>query len=84
MIKLKPELFQVIDEALKDEATYLQKHYPSIASRNGTTYLARTLNRLLMHHIRDCLPSLKTRVNVMASQFSSLVNSFGEPVEDKV
>ena len=37
-----------------------------------------------MHHIRDCLPSLKTRVNVMASQFSSLVNSFGEPVEDQV
>ena len=37
-----------------------------------------------MHHIRDCLPSLKTRVNVMASQFSSLVNSFGEPIEDKV
>jgi dynamin 1-like protein len=37
-----------------------------------------------MHHIRDCLPSLKTRVNVMASQFSSLVASFGEPVEDKV
>jgi dynamin 1-like protein len=36
-----------------------------------------------MHHIRDCLPALKTRVNVMASQFSSLVASFGEPVEDK-
>lgn len=74
---------KLIDESLKDEATYLQKHYPSIASRNGTQYLARTLNRLLMHHIRDCLPSLKTRVNVMASQFSSLVSSFGEPVEDK-
>ena len=37
-----------------------------------------------MHHIRDCLPSLKTKVTVMASQFSSLVNSFGEPVEDQV
>ena len=35
-----------------------------------------------MHHIRDCLPTLKTRVNVMASQFNSLVNSFGEPIED--
>ena len=40
--------------------------------------------QLLMHHIRDCLPALKTRVNVMASQFGSLVGSFGEPVEDKV
>lgn len=72
-----------IDQAIKDEATFLQKNYPSIASRNGTPHLAKTLNRLLMHHIRDCLPALKTRVNVMASQFSSLVNSFGEPIEDK-
>jgi len=38
----------MIDESLKDEATYLQKHYPSIASRNGTQYLARTLNRVTL------------------------------------
>lgn len=40
--------------------------------------------QLLMHHIRDCLPELKTRVNVSIAQFQSLLNSFGEPVEDKV
>ncbi len=33
-----------------------------------------------MHHIRDCLPELKTRVNVMAAQFQSLLNSYGEDV----
>uniref|UniRef100_A0A8C9ZNF2 Dynamin-1-like protein n=1 Tax=Sander lucioperca TaxID=283035 RepID=A0A8C9ZNF2_SANLU len=38
---------------------------------------------LLMHHIRDCLPDLKTRINVLASQYQSLLNSYGEPVEDK-
>jgi len=37
-----------------------------------------------MHHIRDCLPELKTRVNVMAAQFSQLLNSFGDEVVDKV
>jgi len=37
-----------------------------------------------MHHIRDCLPELKTRVNVMAAQFQQLMNSFGQEVEDKV
>lgn len=37
---------KAIDDALKDEASFLQKHYPSIASRNGTQYLARTLNRV--------------------------------------
>ncbi|KAK6994639.1 dynamin-1-like protein isoform X1 [Biomphalaria glabrata] len=70
-------------ESLKDEATFLQKKYPSIANRNGTPYLAKTLNRLLMHHIRDCLPELKTRVNVLIAQFQSLLNSFGEPISDK-
>ncbi|KAK3101869.1 hypothetical protein FSP39_006916 [Pinctada imbricata] len=70
-------------ESLKDEASFLQRKYPSIANRNGSTYLAKTLNRLLMHHIRDCLPELKTRVNVLMAQFQSLLNSFGEPVEDK-
>ncbi|XP_005106583.1 dynamin-1-like protein isoform X1 [Aplysia californica] len=72
-----------LQEALKDEASFLQKKYPSIASRNGTPYLAKTLNRLLMHHIRDCLPELKTRVNVLIAQFQSLLNSFGEPISDK-
>lgn len=72
-----------IEETLKDEATFLQRRYPSLATRNGTLYLAKTLNRLLMHHIRDCLPDLKTRVNVMISQFQSLLNSYGDAVEDK-
>ncbi|XP_069355207.1 dynamin-1-like protein isoform X10 [Maniola hyperantus] len=73
---------KTITDALKDEATYLQRKYPTIASRNGTPYLAKTLNRLLMHHIRDCLPELKVRVNVMISQFQSLLNSYGEDVSD--
>jgi len=72
-----------IEEAMKDEATFLQRKYPTLATRNGTAYLAKTLNRLLMHHIRDCLPDLKTRVNVMAAQFQSLLNSYGDDVVDK-
>jgi dynamin 1-like protein len=72
-----------IEEALKAEQKFLQKKYPSLASRNGTAYLASTLNRLLMNHIRDCLPELKTRINVLTAQFSSLLASAGTPVKDK-
>lgn len=36
-----------------------------------------------MHHIRECLPQLKVRVNTMALQCQSLLNSYGEPVVDK-
>ncbi|KAM3609446.1 uncharacterized protein V6R79_015024 [Siganus canaliculatus] len=72
-----------VADAIRDEYAFLQKKYPSLANRNGTKYLGRTLNRLLMHHIRDCLPELKTRINVLAAQYQSLLNSYGEPVEDK-
>ena len=72
-----------IKEAIKNETSFLQRKYPTLATRNGTPYLAKTLNRLLMHHIRDCLPQLKTRVNVMASQFQTLLNSYGQDVTDK-
>ncbi|XP_069183294.1 dynamin-1-like protein isoform X10 [Procambarus clarkii] len=72
-----------IKNALTDEAAFLQRRYPTLANRNGTPYLAKTLNRLLMHHIRDCLPELKTRVTMMMSQFQSLLNSYGDDVQDK-
>uniref|UniRef100_A0A8C8CXG4 Dynamin-1-like protein n=1 Tax=Oncorhynchus tshawytscha TaxID=74940 RepID=A0A8C8CXG4_ONCTS len=70
-------------DAIRDEHAFLQKKYPSLANRNGTKYLARTLNRLLMHHIRDCLPELKTHINVLAAQYQSLLSSYGQPVEDQ-
>lgn len=74
---------KIVADSIRDEYAFLQKKYPSLATRNGTKYLARTLNRLLMHHIRDCLPELKTRINVLAAQYQSLLNSYGEPVEDQ-
>nr|XP_046200871.1 dynamin-1-like protein isoform X4 [Oncorhynchus gorbuscha] len=74
---------KTVANSIRDEYAFLQKKYPSLASRNGTKYLARTLNRLLMHHIRDCLPELKTRINVLAAQYQSLLSSYGEPVEDQ-
>uniref|UniRef100_A0A671MDQ2 Dynamin-1-like protein n=1 Tax=Sinocyclocheilus anshuiensis TaxID=1608454 RepID=A0A671MDQ2_9TELE len=71
-----------LDDSCKDEQVFLQRHYPSLASRCGSRYLARTLSRLLMHHIRDCLPELKTRVTVLTAQNQSRLNSYGQPVED--
>ena len=36
-----------IDDSLKDELLYLQRKYPSLATRNGSPYLAKTLNRVI-------------------------------------
>ncbi|XP_010770997.1 dynamin-1-like protein [Notothenia coriiceps] len=36
---------KLVADAARDEYAFLQKKYPSLANRNGTKYLARTLNR---------------------------------------
>ncbi|EFO84428.1 hypothetical protein GCK72_013566 [Caenorhabditis remanei] len=74
---------KAIVDAVKDEQSFMQKKYPTLASRNGTHYLAKRLNMLLMHHIRNCLPALKARVSIMNAQCQSDLVAFGEPVEDK-
>ncbi|VDL69804.1 unnamed protein product [Nippostrongylus brasiliensis] len=72
-----------IGDAVKDELTFLHRKYPTLASRNGTPYLAKKLNLLLMHHIRNCLPALKARVSIMHAQCQADLQAFGEPVADK-
>uniref|UniRef100_H2Z988 Dynamin-1-like protein n=1 Tax=Ciona savignyi TaxID=51511 RepID=H2Z988_CIOSA len=72
-----------VNDAIKDEQAFLQRKYPSFANRSGSRFLAITLNRMLMHHIRDCLPDLKTRLNVLSSQYQTLLSSYGEEVQEK-
>ena len=72
-----------IEDALHDEQLFLRKFYPSLAGRNGTPYLARTLNKLLMQHIRDTLPVLRHDISSKLSIYESQLQSLGEPVENK-
>ncbi|XP_077571436.1 dynamin-1-like protein isoform X1 [Stigmatopora nigra] len=69
-------------DCVKDEQAFLQRQYPSLASRAGSRHLGKTLSRLLMHHIRECLPELKTRVTVLSAQYQARLNGYGQPVED--
>lgn len=55
---------------------------PCFCSQTLNSFLY-SFHRLLMYHIRDCLPELKTRINVLAAQYQSLLNSYGEPIDDK-
>ena len=73
-----------IKEALKSEISFLQKNYPRLASRNGTKYLTTTLNKLLIKHIKDSLPDLKTRVLKMDDEQETLRKSLGEPLNNQV
>eukprot|EP00096_Caligus_rogercresseyi_P009008 TRINITY_DN2979_c0_g1_i1.p1 TRINITY_DN2979_c0_g1~~TRINITY_DN2979_c0_g1_i1.p1 ORF type:complete len:670 (-),score=220.45 TRINITY_DN2979_c0_g1_i1:429-2414(-) len=72
-----------IPDAIRDEKAFLKRKYFKLASRNGSVYLGKTLNRLLMSHIKTCLPEIRTRINSMTSHYDSLLKSYGEDIFDQ-
>ena len=70
-----------IIDAVKSESSFFRNHptYRKIANQCGTQYLARTLNLILMHHIRERLPELKTRLNNLILQNQNELLSYGDP-----
>ncbi|KAI0091428.1 Dynamin central region-domain-containing protein [Irpex rosettiformis] len=69
-----------LDDALDHEAEFFKSHaaYRNIAHKNGTKYLAKTLNQVLMNHIRDKLPDMKAKLNTLMGQAQQELNSFGD------
>ncbi|KIY51903.1 hypothetical protein FISHEDRAFT_36290 [Fistulina hepatica ATCC 64428] len=69
-----------MSDALANEEEYFKTHpaYRNIAHKNGTRYLARTLNRVLMDHIREKLPDMKARLNTLMGQAEQELASFGD------
>jgi dynamin 1-like protein len=56
-----------IKEALQAEDTFFKTNstYASLASRMGTTYLCRTLNMIIVNHIKKCLPIIRSKITSM-------------------
>ena len=69
-----------MSDALDSEAEFFRGHpaYRNIAHKNGTKYLAKTLNQVLLNHIRDKLPDMKARLNTLMGQAQQELNSFGD------
>ncbi|KAJ7257971.1 dynamin protein dnm1 [Mycena haematopus] len=69
-----------MEAALNSETEFFKNHpaYRNIAHKNGTKYLAKTLNQVLMNHIRDKLPDMKARLNTLMGQAQQELNSFGD------
>jgi len=51
----------------------------SIIGKCGTMNLARNLNGILIHHIRECLPELKIRIANMMGDVQSELDALGMP-----
>ena len=73
-----------IREAVKDEQEYFSRHpqYRSIASQCGTKYLTKLLNRVLLDHIRSCLPELKAKIAKLLSDAQREMDSYGTLFDD--
>lgn len=69
-----------MDDALESETEFFKNHhaYRNIAHKNGTKYLAKTLNQVLINHIREKLPDMKARLNTLMGQAQQELNSFGD------
>lgn len=68
-----------IASALENEKKFFEDHpsYASKAQYCGTPWLARKLNIILMHHIRNTLPDIKARINSQLQKYSTELASLG-------
>lgn len=72
-----------IRDSLGKEQQYFKTHpaYRGMATRMGTQYLSKTLNTILMHHIRDCLPEIKSKIGSMVGDLDNELVDMGSPTE---
>ncbi|GMM43569.1 dynamin-related GTPase [Pichia kluyveri] len=68
-----------LDESLAAEMEFFNSHpaYKTISNRCGTEYLAKTLNKTLMNHIRERLPDIKAKLNTLMGQTEQELASYG-------
>eukprot|EP00040_Diaphanoeca_grandis_P008233 m.44464 g.44464 ORF g.44464 m.44464 type:complete len:774 (-) comp19685_c0_seq1:28-2349(-) len=73
-----------IESAIQTEEDFFAMNYATLNHQCGTPYLAKTLSRILMHHIRDSLPELKSRIEEMKSSTQRQLDALGKPVNKDV
>ncbi|PVZ96537.1 hypothetical protein BB558_007567 [Smittium angustum] len=68
-----------ISESIKDETKFFKTHplYRTIKQNCGTSNLAKTMNTILVNHIKDRLPEIKTKINNLISNTEQELSSFG-------
>nr|CCA17876.1 dynamin GTPase putative [Albugo laibachii Nc14] len=72
-----------IRDSLQKEHLFFQNHtaYRTVSSKMGTQYLSKTLNTILMHHIRDCLPEIKSKIGSMVADLDQELAEMGSPTQ---
>ncbi|KAG0746860.1 hypothetical protein G6F57_000858 [Rhizopus arrhizus] len=73
-----------ITKALDAEREFFENHssYKSKAQYCGTPFLARKLNMILMHHIRNSLPEIKAKIQSALTKYQQELLQLGDPLND--
>ncbi|KAF2483244.1 Dynamin central region-domain-containing protein [Neohortaea acidophila] len=74
------ETKKAISAALENERVFFENHkaYRNKASYCGTPYLARKLNLILMMHIKQTLPDIKSRIAASLQKYKAELDSLGD------
>lgn len=72
-----------LDASIRAESQFFNSHpsYRTMADQLGTEYLSKTLNKVLMAHIRSKLPDLRARVNGLITQTEQDLQRLGPQYE---
>lgn len=73
---------QPLSYSLQKEEDFFRTHtiYRSIAHKQGTRHLTKTLNTVLLNHIREKLPDMKARLNTLMGQTRQELERLGEGI----
>ncbi|KAG0345744.1 vacuolar protein sorting-associated protein 1 [Podila humilis] len=73
-----------IARSLEGERSFFENHlaYRSKAQFCGTPYLARKLNMILMHHIRNTLPEIKAKIQATLAKYAAELATLGDGTVD--
>lgn len=76
---------RTIRDALAQEEAFFRGHpaYRGFAHRCGVPYLAKSLNQILMFHIREVLPELKNRIVRMIHERETELAGYGDPIVEQ-
>ncbi|KAJ1973143.1 vacuolar protein sorting-associated protein 1 [Dimargaris verticillata] len=74
-----------ITAALDNERAFFENHssYSSKAQYCGTPFLARKLNMILMHHIRNTLPEIKAKIQAALAKYQAELAQIGDPMDEQ-
>ncbi|KAI7905988.1 Dynamin central region-domain-containing protein [Cokeromyces recurvatus] len=70
-----------MDVAIKSEQLFFENHpsYRAIAEKCGSTYLIKHLNHILIDHIKEKLPDLRSKLSTLIGQTQHELTQYGDP-----